>query len=51
MHLENRLIAMLDILGLANQIIHKEELPLVVKKYKRLIKVAKEAIFHHGDKV
>lgn len=44
MHLENRLIAMLDVLGLANQISEPNELEKVIERYKSLIKVAREQI-------
>ena len=45
MHLENRLIAMLDVLGLSNQKKDKTELPVVIEKYKHLIREAREKIF------
>jgi len=45
MYLENRLIAMLDVLGLSNQIEDKNELPKVIEKYNRLIKEAREKVF------
>ncbi len=44
MHLENRLIAMLDVLGLANQVSEPNELEKVIERYKSLIKVAREEI-------
>lgn len=45
MHLENRLIAMLDVLGLSSQIEDKKELPKVIATYSKLIKEAREKIF------
>jgi len=41
MYLENRLIAMLDVLGMSNQIQNKSDLPNVLAKYARLIKEAR----------
>lgn len=45
MYLENRLIAMLDVLGLSSQIEDNNELQKVIEKYNRLIKEAREKIF------
>lgn len=46
MHLENRMIAMLDVLGLSNQISDKDKLLSVVNTYKELISEAKHSIFN-----
>ncbi|MBS4068680.1 hypothetical protein [Sulfurimonas sp. RIFOXYB12_FULL_35_9] len=43
--MENRLIAMLDVLGLSSQIEDKNELQKVIEKYNRLIKEAREKVF------
>ena len=45
MHLENRMIAMLDILGLSNQINDRDKLLSVISTYKELISEARHAIF------
>lgn len=45
MYLENRLIAMLDILGFGNQISDKNELKIITVKYAQLINEAKTKIF------
>lgn len=45
MYLENRLVAMLDVLGLSSQIKNKEELLSVIEIYKGLISEAREAVF------
>ncbi len=45
MHLQNRLIAMLDVLGLSSQIQEKSNLPIVIEKYKELISKARNAVF------
>ena len=42
---ENRIIAMLDILGLSVQIKDPKNLPIVLEKYKKLIKQVRETIF------
>lgn len=45
MHLENRMIAMLDVLGLSNQINDRDKLLSVISTYKDLISEARHAIF------
>lgn len=45
MYLENRMIAMLDVLGLSNQIKNKKELLSTVETYKKLILEAQKAVF------
>jgi hypothetical protein len=44
-HLENRMIAMLDVLGLSNQINDRDKLLSVISTYKELISEARHAIF------
>lgn len=46
MYLENRMIAMLDVLGLSNQIDDKDKLLSVINTYKELISEAQHAIFN-----
>lgn len=48
MYLENRLVAMLDVLGLSNQIKDKGELLSVMATYKKLISEARNAVFRSG---
>ena len=45
MYLENRIVAMLDVLGLSNQIKNKGELLSVIDTYRELISEAREAVF------
>lgn len=47
MYLENRLVAMLDVLGLSNQIKDKGELLSVMETYKKLISEARNAVFRN----
>lgn len=47
MYLENRLVAMLDVLGLSNQIKDKDELLSVMETYKKLISEARKAVFRN----
>jgi hypothetical protein len=44
MYLENRLIAMLDVLGMSNKIENKSNLPAILEKYKDLITKAQTEI-------
>lgn len=45
MYLEGRIIAMLDVLGLARRLRTKEELEATAKRYNQLIREAKQSIF------
>ncbi len=47
MYLENRLVAMLDVLGLSNQIKEKGEILSVLEIYKKLISEARKAVFRN----
>ena len=47
MYLENRLVAMLDVLGLSNQIKDKNELLSVMETYKKIISEARKAVFRN----
>ena len=47
MYLENRVVAMLDVLGLSNQIKNKSDLLSVTDTYKKLILEAREAVFQN----
>lgn len=47
MYLENRLVAMLDVLGLSNQIKDKDELLSVMETFKKLISEARKTVFQN----
>ncbi|MEX1199856.1 MAG: hypothetical protein WEB02_03610 [Methylophaga sp.] len=48
MYLENRLVAMLDVLGLSNKIKDKVELLSVMETYQKLISEARNAVFRNN---